>query len=114
MPYIETKVNVKITKEQEENLKERLGKLIEIFPGKSEKWLMLNFEDECRLYMSGNGDLPTAYVEVKIFGTPEAKAAEKMTHEICLLLEDVLGIDPSRTYVKYEDCNMWGWNKSNF
>ena len=40
MPFINTKVNVAISKEQEILTKERLGKAIETLPGKTETWLM--------------------------------------------------------------------------
>lgn len=114
MPYIGTRVSTKISKEQEIVLKERLGKIIGLFPGKSERWLMLDFEDSCRLWMGGDNSMPMAYVEVKVFGTIDSAAAEKVTEAICALLEEVLGIEPSYTYVKYGCCDTWGWNKSNF
>lgn len=114
MPYIETKVSTKISSEQEKILKERLGKAIENFPGKSENWLMLNFEDNCRIYFKGDNRLPSAFVEVKIFGKVDPSAAEKMTKDICSMLEEILEIPQSRTYVKYEGTDTWGWNGSDF
>lgn len=36
MPFINSKVNVKTTEEQQKELKTRLGKAISIIPGKSE------------------------------------------------------------------------------
>ena len=43
MPFIETKLNIRLTPEKEANIKEKLGKAISLFPGKSEYWLMLRF-----------------------------------------------------------------------
>ena len=68
MPFINTKVNVEISEEKEKELKERLGKAIEIIPGKSEQWLMLGFEDNIRLYFRGDNNCKIAFVEVKVFG----------------------------------------------
>ena len=48
MPYIKTSTTVKVTKEMEKALTEEYGKAIELIPGKSEEWLMLNLSDECR------------------------------------------------------------------
>ena len=45
MPFIDTKLNIKLTEEKEIALKKRLGEAIATFPGKSEYWLMLNFSD---------------------------------------------------------------------
>lgn len=114
MPYIETKVSTSIIAEQEKLLKEKLGVAIENFPGKTERWLMLNFEENCRLWFMGNQDAPTAYVEVKLLGEVKPEAAEKMTADVCAIMEDVLHIPMDRTYVKYESVNTWGWNGSNF
>ncbi len=45
MPFIDSKVSVKITEEQEKELKTRLGQAISLIPGKSENWLMTGFEE---------------------------------------------------------------------
>lgn len=45
MPFIKVKTSCPITKEQESELKARLGKAIELIPGKSEAYLLLEFED---------------------------------------------------------------------
>lgn len=52
MPCIQTKVNVSISPEQEARLKTGFGELMPILR-KSEDWLMLTFEDRCRLYFKG-------------------------------------------------------------
>ena len=46
MPFIDTKLNVKLTDEKEVKLKARLGEAIATFPGKSEYWLMLTLAGE--------------------------------------------------------------------
>lgn len=113
MPFINTKVNQKISKEQEVALKEKLGKAIEIL-GKSENWLMVGFEDDYSLYFKGDGNQKTAFVEVQLFGKASEFAYQTLTAEICKLYEQILGIDPARIYVKYEEVANWGWNGSNF
>jgi phenylpyruvate tautomerase PptA (4-oxalocrotonate tautomerase family) len=113
MPCIETKVNVKITKEKEELLKARFGKAIELIPGKSEGWLMLSFEDECNLYFKGTKEPGIAFVEVKIFGKSGDEAYARLTAAITDILNQELNISPSRIYVKYEEVAHWGWNGSN-
>ena len=45
MPFINSKISVTVTPEQEVELKRRLGEAIAIIPGKSENWLMTGFED---------------------------------------------------------------------
>ncbi len=114
MPMISTKTNVAISEEQELTLKSELGKAISILSGKSEQWLMLSLEDKCRLYFKGDNSKPIAYVEVKVFGKIDYSQSNKLTAKICEILDNVLSIDASNVYIKYEEVDMWGWNGSNF
>jgi len=114
MPCIEAKVNIKITKEKEEAIKSRLGKAIEIIPGKSENWLMISFEDECNLYFKGTNEPGIAFIEVKIFGKASSSAYDNLTAAITDIFHEELGISPLKIYIKYEEASQWGWNGSNF
>lgn len=114
MPMISTKTNVAVSGEQELTLKNELGKAISILSGKSEQWLMLSLEDNCRLYFKGDNSKPIAYVEVKVFGKIDYSQSNKLTAKICEIFGNVLGIDASNVYIKYEEVDMWGWNGSNF
>ncbi|MCR5740754.1 MAG: hypothetical protein K6G43_13140 [Lachnospiraceae bacterium] len=114
MPFINSKVSVKITPEQETELKTRLGKAISIVPGKSESWLMTGFEDGYHLYFRGDNSQPAAFVEVSVYGGPDSGAFDKLTAEITKIFGDVLGIAADHIYVKYETTTEWGWNGNNF
>lgn len=114
MPYIGTKTTVEITAEKEKVLKAKLGKAIECIPGKNESWLMLEFEDNARIWFKGDNSKPSAWVEVKILGSAEKQYYDKMTGVICDILSDELGIPSDRVYVKYEEISSWGWNGGNF
>ena len=114
MPFIDSKVSVKISKEQETQLKTRLGEAISLIPGKSENWLMAGFEDEYHLYFRGKDDEPMAFVEVRLFGNPDKSAFQKMTAEITKIFGEILGIAPDHMYIKYSATMDWGWNGSNF
>lgn len=114
MPFIDSKVSVKITEEQERELKTRLGQAISLIPGKSENWLMTGFEDDYHMYFRGDNSEPIAYIEVRIFGGPNKAAFQKMTEEITKIYGDVLGIAPDHMYIKYSATPDWGWNGGNF
>ena len=114
MPFIDSKVSVKISKEQETQLKERLGQAISLIPGKSENWLMAGFEDEYHLYFRGQDDEPMAFFEVMLCGGTDKGAIQKMTAEITKIFGEVLGIAPDHMYIKYSATMDWGWNGSNF
>ncbi len=114
MPFIDSKISVKITEEQENELKTRLGQAISLIPGKSENWLMTGFEDDYHLYFRGDNSEPIAYIEVRIFGSPNKAAFQRMTEEITKIYGDVLGIAPDHMYIKYSATPDWGWNGGNF
>ena len=114
MPFIDTKLNIRLTREKEEILKTKLGEAISLFPGKSEYWLMLNFSDDCRMWFRGYDQFPIAMVEVKLFGSAEEEICSQVTATICELFRKELDISPDHVYVKYEMCDRWGWNGENF
>jgi hypothetical protein len=111
MPSIQTKVNIPISKEQETKLKTKFGKAIELLPGKTERWLMLTFEDNCRMYFQGNDEPGIALVDVKLFGKASAEDYEKLTSALTQSLEEVLGISPSR--LCQEKFAIWGLHEMN-
>ena len=114
MPFINSKISKKITKEQEVQIKEALGQAISLIPGKSESWLMLGFEDEYSLYFRGDNSQSIAFVEVSVFGSENPSAFDKLSGEICRIFGEVLGIAADHIYIKYEATNNWGWNGGNF
>lgn len=114
MPFINSKISTKITKEQETEIKTLLGQAISTIPGKSESWLMLGFEDEYSLYFRGDNSSPIAFVEVSVFGGENKSAFDAMTGKICEIFNKVLGIAPDHIYVKYNAVSNWGWNGGNF
>lgn len=114
MPYINTKTTVAISLKQREAIKQKLGKAIELIPGKSESWLMVSFEDNSIMYFKGSNAKPLAYVEVKIFGKATADAYRNLTKEITNIINAELSIQPDCIYVKYEEVDTWGWNGNNF
>ena len=92
MPFIDTKLNIKLTEEKEAVLKARLGEAIATFPGKSEYWLMLNFSDESRMWFRGYNTIPMAMVTVQLFGTASEEACAEMTKTVCKIFKEELEI----------------------
>ena len=114
MPYIETKTTVKVSREQEVKLKEALGRAIELIPGKSEQWLMLNLIDGCRMAFRGTTEPDIAMVEIDIFGKADSSEYDDLTECVCKVVNEILGIETDRIYVKYREVDHWGWNGGNF
>ena len=114
MPYIDAKTNLKITNEQKEALIREFGKAIEKIPGKSEEWLMLNFEGGCQMAFRGDGNTPCAMVDVYIFGKTTKSAYDALTEKLCSVISNVLSVASDRIYVKYTENDRWGYDGFNF
>lgn len=114
MPFINTITTKSLTKDLETTLKEKFGKAIELLPGKSEYWLMLGFEGGKSMAFRGDNVSDMAYIEVKLLGSAPKSAYDAMTKELTNIVNDVLGIDKDKIYIKYEEASVWGYDGSNF
>ena len=113
MPYITTKVTTPLPQKKIDALTEAYGKLIEIFPGKTERWLMLDFSGDAKMTFGGTTE-PCAMVEIELFGKASAESYDKMTDAVCAMIEVECAIPADRVYVKYAEVGHWGWNHANF
>ena len=113
MPFINTKTSVEITPDKEALLKEKMGTAIRHI-GKSESWLMLNFDDKRRLYFKGDNKEPMAMVEIALFGKASDSQYDALTEELTKEISSILSIKPSNIYIKYEEVEHWGYNGFNF
>ncbi|HAQ64031.1 MAG TPA: hypothetical protein DCR23_06175 [Ruminococcaceae bacterium] len=108
MPFIISRVNIPVSEEQEKKLKTRLGRAIELVPGKSEEYLLLGFKDNCRLWLRGNSNAPIAYIEASIFGNESHAGYDKFTLAVTQIFNEILHIPPENIYIKYDDIKAWG------
>lgn len=114
MPYINTITTADITEDKKAKLTAAFGKAISLIPGKSENWLMLNFNGSAKMAFRGDAQKDCAMIEVEIFGTAKDEDFEALTAELCTLTGEILGVPADRIYVKYRECEKWGWRGSNF
>ena len=113
MPFIDSKVTVKISDEKKEEIKTELGKLIATL-NKSETYLMVGIEDASDLWLGGKKLDRGAYVAVSLYGDAPKEAYDRLTGQICDMLSEKLGIPGSAVYVTYHPVHDWGWNGRNF
>ena len=113
MPFIDSKVTVKVSDEKKEEIKTELGKLITTL-NKSEKYLMVGIEDSYDLWFGGKKLEKGAYVSVSLFGEAPKECYDKLTGQICELLNEKLDIPGDAVYVTYHPLYDWGWNGRNF
>jgi len=113
MPFINVKTNACISQESETLIKSKLGEAIKIV-GKSEAWLMINFEDKQKMYFRGDNSSNMAFVQVDLYGSTNRSAYNSMTGAITEILNKELNIQTDKIYVKYSEIENWGYNGSNF
>lgn len=114
MPYINSNLTMKLTEEKKNIIKEKLGELISILPGKSEEWLFVGFSDNKTLYFRGEKKEKAAVVEVQICGSVSRDSKEELTSAICKLLKEELSIDGESIYVIFHEIDDWGYNGTLF
>ena len=103
-----------MTEENKKAIKEAFAEIIELFPGKSEQWLMLAFNDGTAMSFRGDIDTPAAMVEIDIFGSVAKSTYDKVTAAVCEAVQRIIGVPSDRIYVKYRECNIWGYDGVNF
>ncbi len=113
MPFINMKTTEPLDDAKKDILTKELTRITKDCLGKGENWVMTGFEDSVSMSFQGSTE-NIVYVEVKAYGAPAAGGADKMTAEICALMEKELAIPANRVYVSYWGTNMWGWNGGNF
>jgi len=113
MPFVCVKTNKKIDDSKKVEIKAGLGKFIELLPGKSENWLMVEIDDARDLYFKGSKE-PAVMIEVKMFGGANQSSLENFTREVTKFVSSKLEVNSSRIYISYFATIDWGFNGSNF
>ena len=111
MPYIRTSTNVKVDELKLNSIKEKFGSAIRLM-GKSEDWLMLEFNDNAVMYFKGNSQDPIAFIDIKVLGS--VNNSNEMTRELTNIISSELGIGPNNIYISYQGYSDWGYNGNNF
>lgn len=113
MPFINAKFSDTVSPEKELALKTALGEAITLL-GKSERYLMVQIQDGCRLYFGGDNSAPTAFFDVSLLHSAPKASYEKLTARLCDIAKEVMDVDGDRVYVKFEETENWGYDSRMF
>ncbi len=113
MPYIHTQTALPLSDETQKALTLDLGQAVQAL-GKSESWLMLRFEDNCRMAFGGKADPQACFIGISLYGRPAASQLEDMTERVTACVTKRTGIPPEKIYIRYLPTDAWGWNGGNF
>lgn len=114
MPYINSKLTAKLSDQDKEVLRTKMGEIITEIPGKSEEWLMVSFNENETIYFRGEKMEKAAFIEVKIAGTAKREQKNKITNLLCNLFETQLSIPKDSIYITFSEIEDWGWNGELF
>lgn len=114
MPYIDLKTTKQLDSALKNQLKAEFGKAIECFPGKTERWLMVNIEDGASMWFAGDNSSDCSMLQVSLLGKGSDAAFDSMSEKLCGIMKNVLSISADRVYIKYGEVTHWGWNGGNF
>jgi len=114
MPYLQIRTNQAIATDDQASLLKSLSATVAELLGKPERYVMVSLEQGQAMLFAGD-DAPCAYLELKSIGLPEGNTAD-LSANLCVLLNDELGIPPERIYIEFADAarHMWGWNGATF
>lgn len=110
MPYIDVRVTANLDETQKMKLKEGLGEIITLIPGKTEAVTMIGLVGGYDLYLNGIPMCDGAYVEIKTFKETAREHKEAVNAGIFKLLETVLSVPPANIYVTFQGHGEWGCN----
>ncbi|WP_405340754.1 phenylpyruvate tautomerase MIF-related protein [Ruminococcus sp.] len=113
MPFINAKFSTPVSPDKELALKSALGEAITLL-GKSERYLMVEISDNCRLYFGGRNDAPIAFFDVSLLHSAPRESYEALTARLCEIAKDVMDVDGDHVYVKFEETENWGFNSFMF
>ncbi len=113
MPYINAKFTGTVTPEKETEIKSALGEAITLL-GKPERYLMVEIEDNRRLYFGGKNDQPIAFFDVSLLHSAPRASYEKLTARLCEIAKDTMNVDGGNVYVKFEETENWGYDSFMF
>lgn len=114
MPLINSNVTVKLSEEEKDFLKAKMGEIIKEIPGKTEEWLMVSFDDDKTIYFKGQKMDHAAFVEVKIFGNTERIYKNNVADSLSSLFEEKLNIPKNSIYITFVEVKDWAWNGELF
>lgn len=108
MPFIDVRTSTELTAEQERSVKAELGKAIALIPGKAEGGLMIQFTDNCRMWMGGEQSGTIVFVNVMLYGAADKESYQRFSSAVIPMLEDKL--NAAKVYLKFEEVPNWFWN----
>ena len=105
MPYIKINTNKSLTNKEE--IKSMCGNIIELIPGKSENWLMVQINDQQDLYFKGQS-IDCIKVDIQVYGSVSLDIQTNFINTLISQLSNLTQIDSNNIYVTFQEFEHWG------
>lgn len=114
MPYLKIQTNLPLSRKAERAVLKTASTLVAEELDKPADFVMVAVQANTPMLFAGTDD-PVAFLELKAIGLP-ARKTRRLSEALCNLVQEHLGIPPSRVYVKFIDVRrgMWGWQGDTF
>lgn len=113
MPFINVKTNKNLSGDTMEKLEKAIDNAVSVNLGKPVSYIMTDIETGHNMWFAGSSE-PAVMVDISIFGKANPTAYEKLTAQICTIVENTISVPSNRVYVKYSETLNWGFNGFNF
>ncbi len=114
MPLLKLETTVVLSEEKRKGLLSALSKAMAENTGKPEQYVMVTM-GQTDIAMSGKAG-NAAFVDIRGIGGMSGDANRKLSHQVCKVLTDNIGVPAERIYLNFTDVKAgnWGWNGSTF
>jgi hypothetical protein len=106
MPYISVQIGKKLTDAQKDSLAEKIGKLVEIIPGKFYEKTMVQIDDGRLIYRGGKAT-ECLFMETRLFQENDLAGKTEFTNKLFELFDRELGIPNSQVYMNILELKHW-------
>jgi len=107
MPYINIHVTGALCENKRDELKSKLGQIIEILPGKSESGLMVDISDNHTMYYQGNKLDKCAFVDVRLYKQSPFVEKGEFAKALFAALEEIAGVPSNSVYLNFIELENW-------
>jgi len=109
MPYIDVNISKKLSDQEKDVLKAKLGELISIIPGKTEDQLMIGINDDYTIYFSGQKKEKVAFLNVKLYKESKFESKTEFTKKLFEFFEKEYDITGDNLYMTFDEYDAWAF-----
>ena len=114
MPLVKIQTSVEIDDGQKEDILKHISRCAAEITGKPETYLMV-FMESGSACMAGKVG-PAAFIDMRAIGGLNDSVNNRLSEQLCSVMEDRLSIPPDRVYITFTDvaAGNWGWDRKTF